>query len=188
MGTNHSRDLSDVRFKSFVRDHLAFVVRSIARFGVPSSDIDDVTQEVLHAAYRALPNYDRQRAALRTWLYKIAFRQSRRFLGRAHRWREVLTSPELLGEPANSCALDAEQLMIGEESRRIVATLTDSFAATQRPVFVAYEIDQLPMRRIAALLGISKDTGWSRLFQARTVFTKALKRWQLRLGNARTVP
>ena len=66
---------------SILQKDRRFIARVIARFGVPPSDIDDVTQEVLFAVARTKTRYEPSRGKLRTWLYKVAWYQSRNFLG-----------------------------------------------------------------------------------------------------------
>lgn len=61
---------------SILQNDLRFIVRVIARFGVPPSDIEDVTQEVLSAVARTTARYEPSRGKLRTWLYKVAWYHS----------------------------------------------------------------------------------------------------------------
>lgn len=156
-----------------------FILRQLQRFGLSAVDAEDVAQEVLHGAYRALPRYDRSRGRLRTWLYKIAFNQAHTFLNRAQHRREVLLSRIDL-EPLVDPGLDPEQLMISEEAKALVLQLIDTIEPTRRAVFIAYELEQKSMLEIAELLNIPMSTGWSKLQQARKDFTEALRRWRLR--------
>jgi RNA polymerase sigma-70 factor (ECF subfamily) len=168
------------QFAALVRDNIAFILKALDRFGVPSADLEDVAQEVFHGAYRSLPGYERSRARIRTWLYRIAFYQSRAFLNRARHGREALEPPESFDEAILDGAPTAEQRMIGEESRRLVLALLDLIETNRRAVFVAYHIEEMTMQEVAALLGIPKGTAWSRYCQAKAQFVRHLKRWQRR--------
>ena len=178
--------MDHTQFAAFVRDNIAFILKALARFGVPSADIEDVAQEVLHGAYRSLPGYKRSRARIRTWLYRIAFYQSRYFLNRARHWREALESPESFDEAILCGAPDAEQRMIGEEARRLVVALIDVIEPNRRAVFVAYQIEERTMQEVAALLGIPRATAWSRYGQAKAQFVRLLKRWRRRQQRLRS--
>ena len=178
--------MDHTQFAAFVRDNIAFVLRALARFGVPSADIEDVAQEVLHGAYRSLPGYKRSRARMRTWLYRIAFYQSRSFLNRARHGREALESPECFDEAIADEEPDAEQRLIEEEARRLVLALINLIEPNRRAVFVAYQIEEMTMQEVATLLGIPIGTAWSRYCQAKAQFVSFLKRWQRRQQRLRS--
>lgn len=172
--------MGHARFAVIARDNVAFIIKALQRFGVPAADVEDVAQEVLHGAYRSLPRYKCSRARIRTWLYRIAFYQSRSFLNRARHWREALESPECFDEAIVDGEPDAEQRMISEEARRLVLALINLIEPNRRAVFIAYQIEEMTMQKVAALLGIPKATAWSRYFQAKAQFVRLLKRWKRR--------
>jgi len=162
-----------------LREDFVFILRQLQRFGLSPVDAEDIAQEVLHGAYRALPRYDRSRGRLRTWLYRIAFNQAHTFLSRARHHREVLVAGIDL-EPLVDPAPNAEQQMIREEAKGLVLHLADTIEPHLRAVFVAYELEGKSMLEIAELLNIPMSTGWGRLQQARKQFNEALKRWRIR--------
>lgn len=166
-------------FENVLREDFVFILRQLHRFGVSPVDAEDVAQEVLQGAYRALPGYDRSRGRVRTWLYRIAFNQAHTFLNRARHHREVLVEGidlEVLVDPAPN----AEEQMITEQTRALVLRLTDMIDPHLRAVFVAYELEEKSMLEIAEILNIPMSTGWGQLQRARKQFTEALKRWRLR--------
>jgi len=173
-------DVDHAQFAALVRDNIAFITKALARFGVPLADIEDVTQEVFHGAYRSLPGYKRSRAQMRTWLYRIAFYQSRYFLNRARHRREVLEPPESFDEPILDGAPTAEEQIISEESRRLVVALFNVIEPNRRAVFIAYQIEEMTMQEVATLLGIPTATAWGRYCQAKAQFVRLLKRWRRR--------
>ena len=169
---------------SILREDRVFIVRQIAGFGVPPSDVDDVTQDVLAGAIRSLSRYDTSRGKLRTWLYRVAYYQSQSFLGRAYRRREALeaappeASSEALG-PTLRVANPEEQTILNEE-RRLVWDLIETIEVGRRAVFIGYEIMEVSMKEIAQALGIPMSTAWSQLLQARKEFMVALRRHRAR--------
>lgn len=50
--------MDHAQFAVLVRDNIAFIIKALARFGVPAADLEDVAQEVFHGAYRSLPGYN----------------------------------------------------------------------------------------------------------------------------------
>jgi RNA polymerase sigma-70 factor (ECF subfamily) len=162
-----------------LREDFVFILRQLQRFGLSSVDAEDVAQEVLHGAYRALPRYDRSRGRLRTWLYRIAFNQAHTFMNRARHHREVLVAGIDL-EPLVDPAPNAEQQLISEETRVLALQLIEMIEPHLRAVFVEYELEGKSMLEIAEILNIPMSTGWGQLQQARRQFTEALKRWRLR--------
>jgi RNA polymerase sigma-70 factor (ECF subfamily) len=171
------------QFAAIVRDELPFISKTLQRFGVPSLDIEDVAQEVLYGAYRASSRYDRSRAKLRTWLYRIALLQSKRFFARAHRRREVLAAPECFDLELIDDALDADQQLTREESRRIVQAAIDLIDARRRAVFVAHQLEGISIPKVARLLRLSKGTARGLLCRARVEFVRFFRRLQLRRGR-----
>lgn len=181
------KGFSSPTIESIVQDDLSFIIRSIERFGVPSPDVEDVAQEVLHGAYRALPSFEPGRGRLRTWLYKIAFYQAQSFLGRARHHREVLVAHADF-EPLTDPSPNSEEQAIVAQARRLVLELIQTLETHRRAVFIAYEIDEMSMLEIAETLGIPVSTGWSRLQLARKDFAEALKRQRLRTGESSLFP
>ena len=178
--------MEHAQFAALVRDNIAFIIKALHRFGVPAADLEDVAQEVFHGAYRSLPGDKPSGARIRTWLYRIAYNQSRSFLNRARHGREALESPECFDEAIVDDEPDAEQRLIEEEARRLVLALINLVEPNRRAVFVAYQIEEMTMQEVAMLLGIPIGTAWSRYCQAKTQFVSFLKRWQRRQQRLRS--
>lgn len=166
------------------RDDRVFITRQIAGFGVPPADVDDVTQEVLSGVVRSSSRYDASRGKLRTWLYRVAFYQTTRFMGRAYHHREELeaTPREALSEALGVVRHEAnpEEQAIANEERRLVWGLIDKLESNWRVVFIAYEIMEMTMEEIAQALGIPESTGWGQLRRARRELATALRRHRAR--------
>jgi RNA polymerase sigma-70 factor (ECF subfamily) len=176
---------------SILQNDLRFIVRLIASFGVPASDIDDVTQEVLSAVARTTARYEPSRGKLRTWLYKVAWYQSRTFLGRAYHRREELHAPhsDEIGWALGSMQSEAnpERQTIASDTRRLVLELVEQIETNRRTVLIAYEIMEMTMAEIARTLGIPESTGWDQLQRARRELARALRKHRAAcaLANAR---
>ena len=55
------------------------LIRLISRFVKDEHEVNDVAQEAMIRAYRALPNF-RSESAFYTWLYRIAINTAKNFL------------------------------------------------------------------------------------------------------------
>src|SRR5881394_2669781 len=65
-----------------------YVWNTLRHLGVATSDLEDLTHDVLLAVYRRLPDFDPTRE-LRPWLFGIALRMASHYRRRAHRRMEV---------------------------------------------------------------------------------------------------
>lgn len=145
------------------RAHGAFVWRVLRHHGVPDRDLEDACQEVFVVAQRRAGEYEPS-AAETTWLYAIAWRVASDWRQRAHLRREEL------GEPPEQAARAAEQPEAVVASKRRAERLAQLVAALdddKRAVFVLYEIEELPMTRVAEILGCPLQTAYYRLHAAR---------------------
>jgi RNA polymerase sigma-70 factor (ECF subfamily) len=68
-------------FAQLVAMHADRVYGTLRRFGLDPTEADEVAQEVFLRAWRGLPRFE-QRAQFSTWLYRIAFNEAQRRLGR----------------------------------------------------------------------------------------------------------
>lgn len=143
------------------------VWRLLGRLGVRKADLADVSQEVFLIVYRKLGDYD-GRAPVLAWIYGICVRQAADYRKRAHRRREELAESPDAGVPADQPRHVA--------LRRAQARLQAALAALddhKREIFVLYELEELTMKEIAAVVDCSLQTGYSRLHAARRAIAAA---------------
>lgn len=152
-------------------DHAAFVWSLLRRLGVPAADAEDVCQEVFVTVHRKLPELE-LRAAPRTWLYGIAVRTASDYRRSARVRREDLGG-ELPEQPVGASQHDAAEAR--QDLRWLDATL-DALDDAQRAIFVLYEVEELPMREVAAVVGCPLQTAYSRLHAARRHVQDAARR------------
>ncbi|WP_433935663.1 RNA polymerase sigma factor [Sorangium cellulosum] len=160
-------------------EHFSFIARYLARLGVRAQDIDDVAQEVLAGAYRALPRFDPSRGSVRSWLMGIATHQASNHFRRAHRRRERLRPLDDL-EALPDATPDSEQRAIARDRRCVLDKLLEEVPLERRCVFVAHEIEEIDMAEIAQQLSIPLSTAWSRHRLAWMDVEAAMRRWQAR--------
>ncbi|WP_437592655.1 RNA polymerase sigma factor [Sorangium sp. So ce1000] len=160
-------------------EHFSFIARYLARLGVRAQDIEDVAQEVLAGAYRALPRFDPSRGTVRSWLMGIATHQASNHFRRAHRRRERLRPFDDLAALPDATP-DSEQHVIARDRRGVLDKLLQELPMERRCVFVAHELEEIDMAEIAQQLSIPLSTAWSRHRLAWVDIEAAMRRWQAR--------
>ncbi|HMI92185.1 MAG TPA: RNA polymerase sigma factor [Polyangiales bacterium] len=145
--------------------------RALRRLGVRDADLDDLVQEVFLVVYRRWADF-RGESSLRTWIYGIAIRKA--FAQRRNRHARGLvdlTHPEL---PTSAPQQNHE--LARSELRGALQAALERLREGKREVFVLYELEELPMRDVAALLDAPLHTCYARLYAARAELAVLLRR------------
>lgn len=178
---------------------LPFLHQALRWLGVAAIDLDDVLQDVFLAAYRGLANYDPWRyhgvrpdalvagealalriapdAALKRWLFGIAWRQVSHYHERAHRRREVLSG---VGPDAPFDQRDPkptpEQAIAGADRAGLVTALLLKVPPHRRVILILHDVLEVSVPDIARELQLKENTVWSRLRLGREDFRAAAAR------------
>ena len=139
----------------------------------------DACQEVFTVVYRQLPSFE-PHAPLPAWIYAITWRVARDHRRRGRRKPEVLsdTTPDTPASDDLEAALDRRQ-----QRERLLALL-DRLDEDRREVFVLYELGEMTMNEVAAIVGCPPQTAYARLYAARRDLEAAVKRENAR-GESR---
>jgi RNA polymerase sigma-70 factor (ECF subfamily) len=159
------------RFRHVFENEFDYVWLSLRRLGVADRDLEDVAQNVFLKVYRRLDDYDGSRPA-RPWLFAFAVRC-------ASDWRRLARHRvEVMGERAEPAASDpaADERMARDEDLALLLRALDHLDIHRRAVLILHELDEVPVKEIAASLHIPLFTVYSRLRVARAELTAALKR------------
>jgi RNA polymerase sigma-70 factor (ECF subfamily) len=158
-----------VPFNRLVHDHLAFVWRTLRRFGVQPVDVDDAAQRVFIIANDKQDSI--RPGSERSFLVAVAMRvasHTRRANQRreaAHeRWFASQAIPALPEGPA-----------LRAEARDLLDRVLDKMPENLRSVFVLFELEELTINEIADLLELPRGTVATRLRRARSVFQERAK-------------
>jgi RNA polymerase sigma-70 factor, ECF subfamily len=157
------------RVAELVRDHLAFIWRSLRRLGLQVAEADDAAQAVLLTAARRLDELEP--GSERAFLFATALRIASSTRRKVERRREA-EFPESLADPDP----DPEALLEQRRSRDLLDTILDTLPIELRAVFVLYEIEELTVPEIGKLLGMNPGTVSSRLRRARAEFATQVHR------------
>ncbi len=149
----------------FVR-HRGDVTRLVYRVLGPSSDVEDVVQDVFVHVYRSLPKF-RGDAKFSTWLYRLTLNVARMHLRRGRsrpRFADVEV-PEARrdGKPPETPDLVHER---GERVRALYALL-ETLSEKKRTVLVLHDLEGMPAKEIAEVVDAPVLTVRTRLFYAR---------------------
>jgi RNA polymerase sigma-70 factor, ECF subfamily len=158
-------------FDEVYQDHVAFVVRSLRRLGLPEAQVADAAQEVFVVVHRQLSSFE-ARSALKTWVFGIVYRVAIHW-SRQHRRRQSATLPADLPDPDAPCPM--QQAARSEDIERLYRLL-GALSEDQRAVFILAELEQMKVPEIAQALGANPHTVASRLKAARRKFEALLRR------------
>ncbi len=158
----------------FVERYARLVFSVCRRRGLRPDAAEDVTQDVLVEAFRALRSY-RGEARLSTWLFTLA---SRRIAGHL---RQAAREPQSAGHPGDPGfpspgVLDGAGRMEARErglrAREAVARLEEP----ARTILTAYYLAELSVAEIAAELDLPENTVKSHLHRGRVAVRRTLEK------------
>lgn len=155
-------------FEELYRRHIGFVWRTLRRFGVPESVLEDAAHEVFVILDRHLPELDPP--GIPAWLAATARRvasNTRRTEERVRRRAEVAPLPT---------ASETESLLMRSEAVRIIEAFLASLDEPKREVFRLGELEGLRQGEIAKLLEMNVNTVNTRLRAAREAFLEYVRR------------
>ena len=159
------------RIAALVENHHALVWRSLRRWGVSECEADDASQQVFLVAYRRLA--DIAPASERAFLLQTALRVAADFRRSRERRREEAGHD--LAAVADTTA-NPEDLLDKRRARALLDSALAAMATDLRTVFVLFEIEELTMAEIAAVVDIPPGTVASRLRRAREVFRETVSK------------
>jgi|SRR5436190_16319316 len=151
------------------QQEITYVFHALRWLGARPQEIEDLAQEVFIALRRSWPHYDSSRP-LRPYLFGVAFRVVS--MQRRKRKYEVAFARLEVRDwgPGPDEALQAKQ------ARGTVLRALEKIPLQRRAVLVMHDLEQVPMRQVAATLSLPLFTAYSRLRKARTELQAAIRR------------
>lgn len=161
-------------FDAIIRQHSASLHRHAARrLGESAaSDVDDVVQDALLAAWKSLPRFA-ARSSLSTWLHGVVSNIARKRRSRSSGSRLVPFSAYFEGSTLDTIAEPAahdgaaESRAIRNESRSRIARGLRALDRVDRKVLVLRDLRNLDSFEAATRLGITEANARVRLHRAR---------------------
>lgn len=159
-------------FRTIYDEHVAFVFRTLTRFGVPERGLPDAVQEVFTVAFRSMEKFE-GRSSMKTWLFGIARRVASDIRRSAPARHEVLEedSGRDVADSKSDLAVWAERSEAVKRAEKLLAALPEE----QRMVFALFEVEEWTGAEIAEAIDVSVATVHSRLRLAREGIKKQLE-------------
>jgi len=155
------------------------VLKLVSRFVNDAAEAENVAQEAVLKAYRALPAF-RGESAFYTWLYRIAINTAKNALV-SNRRRPVdfdldLQDPDQYERQAKLKDADTpEGVLLTDEIRLVVEKALEQLPEDLRTAIVLRELEGLSYEEIAEAMDCPVGTVRSRIFRAREAIDKKLK-------------
>ncbi|NCO57923.1 MAG: hypothetical protein AUK30_00010 [Nitrospirae bacterium CG2_30_70_394] len=151
------------RFRALVEEQRERAVRLAWRLtGGDRAAAEDVTQDALVAAYRALPRF-RDEARLATWFYRILVRQAHSY----RRWQRVREAWRAAATHAPTAPPVAVGVADPDLRQRIAAAL-GRLPQSQRDCFLLVHGEGFTVREVAVIVGKAEGMVKSHLHRALT--------------------
>lgn len=145
-----------------------YVCRVLARHRVHPADIEDLAQEVFLVMWRRRDQYQRGRS-LRPWLAGIAVRVALKHLERRRRERRPRAA-----EPGGGAVPLPDDDLASARARRLALEALELLPARHRATIVAYALDGVPVKELAARWSVPLPTAYSRVRVAREALVAVL--------------
>jgi RNA polymerase sigma-70 factor (ECF subfamily) len=173
VGASTGRETPQQRLRRVVDDHHDALWRTLRYLGVPDANVDDAAQQALCVLARRLN--DVVPGTERTFLFATAVRVASDARRAARRSRSL---PVEDIDRFTGSTPSAEELVDERKAREVLRQVLASLPEELRVVFVFYEVEELGLSEIAALIGIPVGTVSSRLRRARERFQAIVRRRQ----------
>ena len=166
-------------FDLLARKYQHKIAKLISRYVRDRREVEDVTQEALIKAYRAIGGF-RGESAFYTWLYRIAVNTAKNYLesqGRRPPGSDVeIESAELIdsGEGLRDQATPERQMLTNEIATTVHRVL-EHLPPDLRTAITLREIEGMSYEEIAEVMDCPIGTVRSRIFRAREAIDQELR-------------
>jgi RNA polymerase sigma factor (sigma-70 family) len=146
------------------------VLTTCRRYEVKGLDARDILQETFLAVFEKIAQYDPSKAAIDTWINRIAVNIALKMLNKSKiQWVELSHIPDL-ADWDGALETDIEDELDEEQILALIQELPLGY----RTVFNLYVIDDFSHAEIAKTLEISEQTSKSQLFKAKAMLRQKL--------------
>ena len=166
-------------FDLLVRKYQHKIAKLISRYVRDRHEVEDVTQEALIKAYRAIGGF-RGESAFYTWLYRIAVNSAKNYLeskGRRPPGTDMEIEIAELADGGSSLREQAtpERQMLTDEIANTVHRVIEGLPEDLRTAITLREIEGLSYEEISLAMDCPIGTVRSRIFRAREALDQELR-------------
>ena len=149
--------LEPASFRQIFEEHAAMVSRTLRYLGVFEADLADAAQEVFLVVNRRYTEFE-GRSSVATWIHAICVGIAMNSRKKRRRRRE-----DFVPEPLDA-SVDADQHASVErrEDRGSLTRVLDMLDERQREIVVLHDIEKMPMRDVAEIVGCPLQTAYTR--------------------------
>ncbi len=173
----------DAAYDELVRTYSASIFHVAYRMLGDTAEASDVVQEIFLKVFRNIDGFKGE-AALKTWVFKIAFSEilnRLRWWKRRHRFATVSLDDGANGNGNGYHVVDSgptpEQVLQSKEQETAIQQALWKLSSDHRSIIVLRDIEGFSYNEIADVLGVSVGTVKSRLARARADLKKSLMRY-----------
>lgn len=156
------------QFEALYEQQFPFVWRTLRRFGVADSGLDDAAQDVFVIVHRRFGVWETG-GSLRAWLYGVARR-----VAAAHRRRDERHKRKLTALPGPVAVTHLDDRLGARHQLERLSREIERLEPRRRQVYVLIELEGLSSPEVAQALGCKLNTVYSRLRRARADLDEAL--------------
>src|SRR5207247_10003523 len=173
----------DAAYDELVRTYSGPIYHVAYRMTGDAAEASDAVQDIFLKIFRNIGGFKGE-AALKTWIFKIAFSEilnRLRWWKRRHRFSTMSLDDPPNGSPASEYVADAgptpEEILQSKEREGAIQKALSRLSREHRSIVVLRDIEGFSYNEIADVLGISMGTVKSRLARARADLKKSLMRY-----------
>jgi RNA polymerase sigma-70 factor, ECF subfamily len=175
----------DAAYDELVRTYSGSIFHVAYRMLGDSAEASDVVQEIFLKVFRNIGSFKGE-AALKTWIFRIAFSEilnRLRWWKRRHRFATMSLDEQPNGNGSNpgqsvaSASPTPEQALQSKEQEIAIQEALGKLSKDHRSIIVLRDIEGFSYTEIADVLGVSIGTVKSRLARARGDLKKSLVRY-----------
>src|SRR5881296_870571 len=173
----------DAAYDELVRTYSGPIYHVAYRMTGDAAEASDAVQDIFLKIFRNIGGFKGE-AALKTWIFKIAFSEilnRLRWWKRRHRFATVSLDEPPNGNMTGYSVADAgptpEQILQSKEQEAAIQQALKRLSSEHRSIIVLRDIEGFSYNEIADVLGVSIGTVKSRLARARGDLKKTLMRY-----------
>ena len=146
--------LKDTAFSELLDIYQERLYWHIRKIVTTHENADDVLQNTFIRIYKGIYNFQ-EKSSLHTWMYRIAFNESMRFLEKNRKKRH--DNIDAISE-SNLEVLFEDEYFDGDEIQIKLTKIINEFTQKQKQVFQMKYFDNLSFRQISEILEVPEST------------------------------
>lgn len=154
--------LKDSAFRELLDVYQECLYWHIRKIVITHENADDVLQNTFIRVYKSIQNFQ-EKSSLHTWMYRIAYNESLRFLEKNNKKNNVAIDEV---SASNLETLFEDEYFDGDVIQKKLQTIIAGFKEKQKRVFQMKYFDDMSFREISEILEISESTLKSTYYSA----------------------